>query len=304
MFLHQVMKPLKQKFLFSTEVENNFRYTGLTVKQRNGCIEISQHQYIDEVEKIEIEQSRTVNNKLNIASDEYKKMRSLCGQMLWVSSQTRPDMAYYTCIASTTLNSATIGDLKLVNKSIDYMKKNKLTLRYPKLDLSIVSIVVFCDAAYGNLRDGSSQGAHIAFLASRDGRCCPLTWQSKKIKRVVKSSLAGESWAMIEAIETCELIEVMLKEILKINVPIICVTDCNSLFNELQTSNTIEDKGLRIPIGGLRRKLKDNEFVVKWVEKGKQLADPLTKAGASSTLLREVLSNGSFPDFLISDVFG
>ena len=41
-------------------------------------------------------------------------------------------------------------------------------------------------------------------------------------------------------------------------VPIICVTDCNSLFNELQTSNTIEDKGLRIPIGGLRRKLKDN----------------------------------------------
>ena len=64
-----------------------------------------------------------------------------------------------------------------------------------------------------------------------------------------------------------------------------CVTDCRSLFSELHTSNTIADKGLRIPIGGLRRKLKDEEFIIKWIEKDKQLADSLMKAGASSKLL-------------------
>ena len=99
-------------------------------------------------------------------------------------------------------------------------------------------------------------------------------------------------------------LEFFLHTLLKKDWTIICITDCNSLFNELQTSNTIEDKGLRIPIGGLRRKLKDNEFVVKWVEKGKQLADPLTKAGASSTLLCDVLSSGMLPDYLLPDVFG
>ena len=48
--------------------------------------------------------------------------------------------------------------------------------------------------------------------------------------------------------------EIMLREIITSNkIPIICVTDCRSLFNELHTSNTIEYKGLRIPIGGLQR---------------------------------------------------
>ena len=79
----------------------------------------------------------------------------------------------------------------------------------------------------------------------KSGKRCPLTWQSKKIKRIVKSSLAGESWSTIETIETCELMEIMLRKIMNSNIiPIIC----RSLGNELRTSNTIEDKGLMIVI--------------------------------------------------------
>ena len=131
---------------------------------------------------------------------------------------------------------------------VDYLQNNRLTMKYSKLDVRNVSLVSFCDAAYGNLKDGSSQGAYIIFLVSKkNGKCCPLTWQSIKIKRIVKSSLAGESWSMIEAIETCEVMEIRLREIMNSNkIPIICVTDCRSLFNELHTSNTIEDKGLKI----------------------------------------------------------
>ena len=165
-------------------------------------------------------------------------------------------------------------------------------------------MVTFCDAAYANLRDGSSQGAHIVFLTSKNGKVCPLAWQSKKIKRLVKSSLSGESWAMIEAVETAELLKAMLLEIIEVtDIPIICMTDCNSLFNELYTSNTIEDKGLRVPIGGLRRKVKNEEFTVKWIPKELQLADPLTKAGAPNKELREVLATGTLPDYILSEVF-
>ena len=214
-------------------------------------------------------------------------------------------MSYQTCVASNSISSATIGDLKNVNKAIEYMQKNRLTLTYPILDLNDIHVVTFCDAAYANLKDGSSQGGHIVFLASRNGNCCPLAWQSKNIKRLVKSSLSGESWAMIEAVETAALLKAMLLEITSINdIPIICMTDCNSLYNELHTSNTIEDKGLRVPIGGLRRKVKNNEFSVKWISKHLQLADPLTKAGASNRELREVLASGRFPDYILCEVFG
>ena len=81
------------------------------------------------------------------------------------------------------------------------------------------------------------------------------------------------------------------------------MTDCNSLFNELHTSNTIEDKGLRVAIGGLRRKVKDGEFSVRWIPKELQLADPLTKAGAPNKELREVLSTGRLCENILNEVF-
>ena len=303
-FQKNVMEQLKSKFTLSMDVEGNFLYTGLEIKQKNNCIELSQNGYIDELCKISINRERIGDNKLPVSKMEYKDLRSVCGQMLWVCSQTRPDMAYQTCVASNSTSSATVGDLKNVNKAIDYMQKNRLTLKYPKLDLNDVYLVTFCDAAYANLKDGSSQGALIIFLTARNGKCCPLAWQSKKIKRLVKSSLSGESWAMIEAVETAELLQKMLQEIINVkSIPIICMTDCNSLYNELHTSNTIEDKGLRVPIGGLRRKVKNKEFTVKWIPKELQLADPLTKAGAPNKELREVLATGALPDYILTEVF-
>ena len=304
-FQKNILQPLKEKFSLSMEVEGNFLFTGLEINQRSDCIELSQHAYIAELEKIVIDRERAGDNKLPISKREFKELRSVCGQLLWVSSQTRPDLSYQTCVASNSASAATISDLKNVNKAIDYAKKNGLTLKYPKLDLNDLNIVTFCDAAYANLRDGSSQGAHIVFLASKNGKACALTWQSKKIKRLVKSSLSGESWAMIEAVESAELLNAMIQEITRVkDIPVICMTDCNSLYNELHTSNTIEDKGLRVPIGGLRRKVKNKEFIVKWIPKELQLADPLTKAGAPNKELREVLATGCLPDYILKEVFG
>ena len=304
-FQKTILQPLKEKYTLSMEAEGNFLYTGLKINQRRDCIELSQHAYIEELEKIPIDRERAGDNKLPVSKREYKELRSICGQLLWVSSQTRPDLAYQTCVASNSVSAATIGDLKNANKAIGYMKKNELTLKYPKINLNDMNIVIFCDAAYANLRDGSSQGAHIVFLASKNGKACALTWQSRKIKRLVKSSLSGESWAMIEAVESAELLKAMLLEITHVkDIPIICMTDCNSLYSELHTSNTIEDKGLRVPIGGLRRKVKNKDFAVKWIPKELQLADPLTKAGASNKELRDVLATGCFPDYILKEVFG
>ena len=165
-------------------------------------------------------------------------------------------------------------------------------------------LVVFCDAAFANLKDGSSQCGFIILIVSKTGKCCTLSWQSRKIKRVCKSTLAAESWAMIEAIETCELIVVQLCEMFQRDTyKVICVTDCKSLFDAIKTSNNVEDKGLRIPIACLRQRVNNNEMTVKWIRTKNQLADPFTKAGASSTLLRAALSNGELDAELFNLVF-
>ena len=88
-----IMKQLKEKFKLSKEVEIEFLHTGLEIKQKSNCIE----RYIGDINKICIDQGRLHDNKLSDNDVEYEQLHSLCGQLLWVSTQTRPDMAYYTC---------------------------------------------------------------------------------------------------------------------------------------------------------------------------------------------------------------
>ena len=80
--------------------------------------------------------------------------------------------------------------------------------------------------------------------------------------------------------------------------PIPTITDCKSLFDAVKTTNTLEDKGLRIPMACLRQRFNRNEVRYVWVPTNLQLADCLTKAGASSSLLREVLKKGKLPSEL------
>ena len=98
----------------------------------------------------------------------------MCSQLLWVSTQTHPDVAYATCFASTAVTRGTIciADLKMVNKTVKFLEKNPLTLRFKKLLLTKSVFVVFCDASFGNLKDGSFQGSFIIFLVSLTGKCC------------------------------------------------------------------------------------------------------------------------------------
>ena len=61
-----------------------------------------------------------------------------------------------------------------------------------------------------------------------------------------------------------------------------CITDNKSLYDTLHTTNTIEDRSLRIDVGLLRQKIDRDELLVMHVKSKKQVADPFTKFGASS----------------------
>ena len=59
-------------------------------------------------------------------------------------------------------------------------------------------LVVYTDASYENLPDGvSSAGGNIIFIVGENNRCCPISWCSNKIKRVVKSTIAAEALSLI-----------------------------------------------------------------------------------------------------------
>ena len=131
------------------------------------------------------------------------------------------------------------------------------------------------------------------FIQGLNGSQALLAWQSRKLKRVVKSTLAAETLALMEGVECAFLCKTTAKELLGIDddLPIRAYTDSQSLVDSVHSSKTLEDNRLKIDICVLRDYLRLGELEkIEWVDTKEQLADSLTKSGASAQNLLDALS--------------
>ena len=78
------------------------------------------------------------------------------------------------------------------------------------------------------------------------------------------------------------------------NVPIHCYVDNNSLIENVHSSTNVkEDQRLILDMCALKEMKERGEIeTINWVSKDKQLADPMTKAGASPSGLQRTLCTG------------
>ena len=75
-------------------------------------------------------------------------------------------------------------------------------------------IHVFKDASLGNLHDGGSQGGHFIITKGNNQKMNPISCQSHKIKRILKSMLASETLALSEGVDNEFCISMLLGELL------------------------------------------------------------------------------------------
>ena len=215
--------------------------------------------------------------------------------MLWVTSQTRPDSAFETCMMSNAGRSATIKMIKEANKAVRKIKNsNDVKIKIPSLGkFEKMEVIVHGDASHANLPDGSSQGAFIVFISGK-GKVAPVVWRSKKLKRVTKSPLASEVLAVGDASDAAILIANILKEVYRLkDLPnVTCFTDSKSLMDNLKTSNTVEDMSIRVDLARLREMVERKEINYRWVQSKYNLADVMTKRTASPDALLQVLKSG------------
>ena len=115
----------------------------------------------------------------------------MSGQLLWATSQTRPDAAFYSCHISNYGTNATVKSLIEANKTIKKLKNDKVKLSFPGLgQANNMRIVSYGDGSHASLPSGGSQGGNIVFLTGND-RAAPVVWRSKKLERITKSPLAS-----------------------------------------------------------------------------------------------------------------
>eukprot|EP00794_Sanderia_malayensis_P006698 gene6698-7459_t len=191
-------------------------------------------------------------------------------------------------------NNATVKSLLEANKAIRALKSQDIKLIFSGLGQpEQIKVVAYGDSLHNSLPNGDSQGGHIVFLKGGK-KLAPISWKYKKLERVTKSPLATEISAVADTGDYAYLVASMLKEIFCLEKsPVVkLMTDSKSLKDNLESTKVVEDPRQRIDVARLKQMVKRGEIQVKWVSSAMQLADSLTKRGASTDQLLSVLGGG------------
>lgn len=302
-FFETKIKKLRQRFLAGKIEEGTFKYIGFEVKQTEHGIVLDHSKYMNSLDHPNIEPKRAYQKEKQLTVVEQKTYRKLIGQLNWAVQGSRPDLAFELIDLSTKLKIANITDLLRAIKNIGKLKDLQPVQFFPQLQGNPKSdweFFTFTDAALGNINDGKgSTGAHIIWIKDRTGNCCALWWQANKIKRVVRSTIAAEALSLQEGLESALYYRQTLEDIFGIekdSLPITAFIDNKSVTEALKSTKLVDDKRLRLDIASIREMTQNNNIQVKWCPGKSQLANSMTKRGASGLELMSMLQRGRIPE--------
>ena len=196
-----------------------------------------------------------------VSEKEKREFRDLLGKLSWIATHTWPDIAFDVCKLSLELNKSTVDDWMNLNKVIRRVTSDKIRLHFLKMQShTYYSLECFSDASFVNLPGGASQSGFIIFLQDLRSSRCSSVWQSRKIRRIVKSTLAAETLALVDCVDTALYIKWILSELSGWKKMPINYVGTKSLFDSLNSTKNVNDRRLRIDLTVLSDMLERREL--------------------------------------------
>ena len=218
--------------------------------------------YADSVE--EIKEIRKADRTEKLTKAQLTEYRKYTGRISWLSQGTRPDLSYSALMLAKKNNSATIADLRNVNKIVGKIKKEENKVVYGRVgDKENMQVIGMVDASYKS--DEKSIGGMLIVLANENmTRASPIMWKSKQIERVCHSSKDAETLAMNKLIDELVYIARQIKILLcgnyKKRMPVGVMTDSEPTLESIASTKQIERKGLRMTVQEMKEKLLEGEI--------------------------------------------
>jgi len=192
-----LMEKTLQRFDSKPRVCDNMDFIGVSIKTAPvppRVLSIDRTGYIDAARKLLI----------SISYDKFVLVRAA---FAWLA-HSRPDLCCAINRAAQVSTSKLHEEhVKELNKATKHAKATKtLSPMYSPLEKETLHLFVYADACFASNDDLSSQLGYIVLLCDGHSRCHVMTYSSRKSRRVVKSIMAGDVYAVSEAFDDASII--------------------------------------------------------------------------------------------------
>ncbi|KAI0990864.1 hypothetical protein K3495_g17323, partial [Podosphaera aphanis] len=141
----------------------------------------------------------------------------------------QPEASFDVSFAAQTTNPQE-EDVEALNKRLKWQIVNKQRgLTFIKLDIKTLRLYAFTDASFANNQDYSSQIGFVLVLADAANKANVIHWSSIKCKRVTRSFLASELYAMAHGFDMAAAVKSTIDQLIQVNIPLVLCTDSKSL---------------------------------------------------------------------------
>lgn len=286
--INDIKSSLMRKFIMK-DMGKIKSYIGIDIEYSNdrNKMTLSQCKYIESLaKKYNLENAKLydtpmeTNLKLVQATeiDENIKYRNLIGELLYISSGTRPDIAFSVNYLSRYQSCYNETHFKYAMRILKYLVKTKnLNLTYLEniVNKEKLDCMVDSDYAGDNIDRKSTTGYIIRLYGNL------IYWKSRKQSTVTKCSTFAEYTAMSEAVTEVLFLKNLLNEIfdLKINEPIKIYQDNSGAVSIAKFGNfTKNSKHIEVQYHYINENYEKGNIDIIKIESNNNLADILTKS--------------------------
>jgi len=300
-FYKEVIRKITTCFKISKMNSKDFSYLGWSIKQQGDAITVDQREYCEKIQPVSMDR-RNKDLERPLTSREKGLYQETLGKLLWISSQTRPDLSFDTMELSTYTSSVKVKHMDILNKVVKKVKFGPREMKFNRMDLEKdrIKVIFYSDASLGNLPNKAHSGRGYLVFLSDGHQASLIAWSSNKIKRVVHSVYGAETLGCVDGMSAAIYIRQLLSEMLyndarKKVIPIYGFIDSNQLFQSISSVKQPLDMRMRLDIAGIRETVSSGEVDnITWIPTREMLADSLTKKNSDIKKLKDVVENGHF----------
>ena len=268
---------------------------GLKIERNDDRIAVSQAAYIEQLltrhnmdqcrpAAVPLPSGMIITNDPDGKAADPEEYRSMIGGMMYLMTNTRPDLAYPLSTLARYMNSPKDSHMAALNHLFRYVKGTSNHSLIFSNDGNAIGLTCYVDASFASCRDTRrSVSGYLYFL---NGNL--ISWASKRQTLVALSTAEAEYIALSASICEGKHLYQFLDELgMAPSLPI-KVKEDNQAAIKISTTvwSSARTKHINLRYHHVRENVKSGQFSIEYVSTSQQLADSLTKPSSSTAIAK------------------